>query len=89
MAKLTLKYPLTFGKATVTELNFREHATAGDLLAFDVRGPNQQTITLIANLTGTDEALIKQLHVHDFRAADTIASELIKPESDEKKPSES
>ena len=89
MAKLTLKHPLTFGKTTVDELTFREYATAEDLLAFDERGANQQTITLIANLTGTDEAVIKKLHVTDYRAADAIASELIKPEADEKNVPES
>lgn len=89
MSVLKLKYPLTFGKTTVDKLTFREHATAGDLLAFDERGPNRQTIVLIANLTGTDEALIEKLHVVDFRAADKIASDLIKGEADEKNEPES
>ena len=89
MAKLRLKHPLTFGKKTIDELTFREHATAGDLLAFDERGPNRQTIVLIASLTGTDEALIENLHVTDFRAADKIASDLIKLDGDEKNESES
>lgn len=89
MAKLTLKHPLTFGKKTIDSLNFREHATAEDLLAFDERGPNRQTIVLIANLTGTDESLIKQLHVADYRAADAIASKLIAPEANEKNEPES
>lgn len=87
--KLTLKHPLEFGTSTISELNFRDYATAADLLAFDERGANQQTIMLIANLTGTDEALIKRLHVNDFRAADVIASKLIAPEADEKKSSAS
>lgn len=89
MPKLTLKHPLEFGKTKVESLTFREHATAADLLAFDERGANQQTITLISNLTGTDEAIIKQLHVTDYRAADKIASELIKPEATEKNDQES
>ena len=84
MAKLTLKHPIQLEKSSISELTFREYATAADLLAFDERGANQQTITLIANLTGTDEALIKRLHVADYRAADAMASELIKPEADEK-----
>lgn len=87
--KLTLKHPLTVGKTTIEELTFRDYATAEDLLAFDERGANQQTIKLIANLTGSDEALIKRLHVTDYRAADAIASDLIKPEADEKNAPES
>ena len=90
MAKtLKLKHPLAFGKITFDELKFREHATANDLLAFDERGPNRQTIVLIASLTGNDEELIGRLHVEDYKAADLIASELIKPESDEKNADES
>lgn len=87
--KLKLKHPLTVGKTTIEELTFRDYATAEDLLAFDERGANQQTIKLIANLTGSDEALIKRLHVTDYRAADAIASELIRPEADEKNAPES
>lgn len=88
MKTLTLTQPLVFGKTTVNELKFRDYATAEDLLAFDKVGPNQQTITLIANMTGTDEALIKKLHVADYRAADAIASALL-TEVDEKNGSES
>lgn len=84
MKTLTLKHPIIVGKTTIEELKFREYATADDLLAFDERGANRQTIVLIANLTGTDEALIRKLHVTDYHAADIIASELIKPEADEK-----
>ncbi len=90
MKKLTLKHPITIGdNKQLTELSFRDYATANDLLAFDERGAQRQTIVLIANLTGTDEALIGKLHVHDFRAADAIASDLIKPEADEKNAQES
>jgi len=89
MKTLKLKHPIPVGKSSIEELKFREYATAEDLLAFDERGANQQTITLIANLTGTDEAVIKKLHVTDYRAADAIASELIKPEADEKNAPES
>lgn len=89
MAKMILKHPINAGKLTIEELNFRDYATAEDLLAFDERGANQQTITLIANLTGTDEELIKRLRVDDYRAADKIASQLIKPEAEEKNADES
>ncbi len=89
MAKLMLKHPIQLEKSTITELNFRDYATAADLLAFDERGANQQTITLIANLTGTDEALIKKLHVTDYREADKLASKLIAPEATEKNEQES
>lgn len=89
MNTLTLKHPLVIGKTTVSKLEFRDYATAEDMLAFDQRGPNQQTINLIASLTGTDETLIKKLHVTDYRAADTIASKLILIEDEEKNANES
>lgn len=89
MTLFKLKHPLTVGNTTIDKLNFRDYATADDLLAFDERGPNHQTIVLIANLTGTDAALIGKLHVVDFRAADKIASDLIKGEDDEKNEPES
>lgn len=75
--KLQLQHPLTFGKKTVDALTFRDHTTAGDYLAFDVRGGVAQRIALIANLTGTDESLIKQLRGPDYRAAEKIADDLI------------
>ncbi len=89
MKTLPLKHPLTVGKTTIERLTFRDHATAGDMLAFDETGATQQTITLIANLSGTDEAIVKQLHVTDFRAADALCSELIRPEATEKNAPES
>jgi hypothetical protein len=82
MAKLTLKHPLEFGKITVNDLAFRDHATAGDYLAFDQRGGVAQRIALIASLTGTDEEMVKQLHGVDYRAAVKIADDLI--DADEK-----
>lgn len=75
--KLPLKHPLTFGKTTVAELNFRDHTTAADYLSFDKRGGVAQRIALIASLTGTDEALILQLRGPDYRAAEKIADELL------------
>jgi hypothetical protein len=89
MKTLPLKHPLTIGKKAVEALHFRDHATAGDMLAFDEAGATQQTISLIANLSGMDEALIKQLHVTDFRAADALCSDLIRPEATEKNAPES
>lgn len=89
MKTLTLTHPLVLGKTTINELKFRDYATAEDMLAFDQRGPNQQTINLIASLTGTDETLVKKLHVADYRAADAIASSLIRTEDDEKNVPES
>ena len=86
---MELKHPITVGKKTIDKIVFRTFATAEDLLAFDERGPNLQTITLIASLTGTDIELIKKLHVHDLHRADKIASQLIKPEAEEKNDSES
>lgn len=89
MRTLTLKHPVSVGKKDVTELRFREFATAGDLLAFDEIGQNRQTISLIANLTGTAPEFVERLHVADFRAADAIASELLAPEQTEKNAVES
>lgn len=83
MAKLTLKHPLTFGKKTVDSLNFRDHTTAGDYLAFDQRGGVAQRIALIASLTGTDESVIRQLRGPDYRAAEKIADELIQADEAE------
>lgn len=77
MPKLKLKHPLTFGKTTVEELTFRDYATAGDYLSFDVRGGVAQNIALIASLTGTDEALVKQLRAQDYLAATKMADKLI------------
>lgn len=90
MQKLTLKHPLKLGEKTeITELKFRDYATAEDLLAFDERGANRQTITLIASLTGNDETLIKRLHVADFRAADAICSKMLAEDATEKNAPES
>lgn len=89
MKTLKLIHPIAVGQATIEELKFREYATAEDLLAFDERGVNQQTITLISNLTGNDAEIIKKLHVTDYRAADVIASELVRGDATEKNASES
>ncbi len=75
--KLALKHPLTFGTTTVASLTFRDYTTAADYLAFDQRGGVAQRITLIASLTGTDEALILQLRGPDYRAAEKIADGLM------------
>lgn len=75
--KLPLKHPLTIGKVTISELTFRDYTTAGDYLAFDMRGGVAQRIALIASLTGTDESLIKQLRGVDYRAAEAIADAMI------------
>ena len=87
--KLTLQYPIKLQNSEITHLTFKDHCTAADLLAFDERGANKQTIMLIANLTNTDEAIINKLHVADFRAADAIATKMITPEATEKNGQES
>ncbi len=81
--RLTLIHPLTIGKATISELNFRDQTCAGDYLAFDQRGGVAQRIALIASLTGTDEALIKQLKGADYRAAEKIADDMIEADEQE------
>ena len=94
--KHRLKYPLTLGNKTVEELTFRDYTTAADYLAFDVRGGVAQNIALIANITGTDEVLIKQLRGPDYKAACRIVDTLLAnddalegSDSPEKKSSES
>ena len=77
MPKLTLKYELKIGKLTIAELNFREHTTAADYLAFDRRGGVAQRIALIASMTGTDETVIGKLHGHDYRRAEKIVDALM------------
>jgi hypothetical protein len=78
MTPLPLKYPLSFGSKTIDQLNFRDYATAEDFLAFDEPGQQRATIQLIANLTGNDFELVKQLRAVDYRAADKIATALIR-----------
>ncbi|MGB7650868.1 MAG: phage tail assembly protein [Gallionella sp.] len=87
--KLVLNHPLQVGKTTLSELNFRDYATAEDFLSFDERGAQLQTITLIANLTGTDIEVIKRLRANDYRAADKIACDLLKVDATEKNVAES
>lgn len=77
MSSITLRSPLTLGKKTITELNFRDYTTAEDYLSFDQRGGVAQRIALIASLTGTDEALIKQLRGPDYVRAEKIASDML------------
>jgi hypothetical protein len=77
MPKLALKHPLTLGRKILEELIFRDYTVAADYLAFDQRGGVAQNIALIANLCGTDEAVIRQLHGSDYRAATAIADKLM------------
>jgi len=85
MAKLKLKYPLSFGEKTVEELTFRDYTTAGDYLNFDVRGGVAQNIALIASLSGTDEVLVKQLRGPDYLAATKMADKMIADDAKEDK----
>ena len=80
--KLTLLHPIPMGKTQISSLTFREHTTAGDYLAFDRSGGVSQTIALIANLTGTDEEVIKRLHGSDYKRAKGLADKLL--DQDEK-----
>jgi len=81
MPTLDLKYPLVFGKKTITQLRFRDYTTAGDYLSFDRHGGVAQRIAMIASLTGTDESLIEQLRGPDYVAAERIADALIASDS--------
>jgi hypothetical protein len=91
MPKLSLQMPIEIGKITITELTFREYTTAGDYLAFDKPGGVAQRISLIARLTGNDEAIIERMSGRDYVKAEAIADDLLKqddllPEEAEKKP---
>lgn len=74
---MKLLHPLTIGKVTVSDLNFRDHTTAADYLSFDKRGGVAQRISLIASITGTDESLITQLHGADYRRAEQLVDQMM------------
>ncbi|MDR0633624.1 MAG: phage tail assembly protein [Azoarcus sp.] len=69
MTTLKLAHPITLGRKTVEELTFRDYTTAADYLSFDTRGGVAQNIAMIASLSGTDEALVRQLRGPDYLAA--------------------
>ena len=76
--KLPLKYPIVVSdKVTIHELNFRDHTIAADYLAFDVRGGVAQRIALIANIAGTEEAVVKRMNGIDYRRAEVIVDKLM------------
>lgn len=77
MHKLILKHPLTVGKTTITELNFREHTTASDYLSFDQGGGVAQRIALIASMSGTDKVFIERLHGADYRRAEQLCERVM------------
>lgn len=77
MGNLDLTKPLTIGKLTIDKLTFRDHTTAADYLSFDQRGGVAQRIALIASMSGTDEALIKQLSGRDYLAAEKLVDGLM------------
>ena len=77
MSKLSLKHPLTIGKATIETLSFRDYTTAADYLAFDKRGNEAQNIALIASVAGMDEAVVLQLRGADYRAASELVAKLL------------
>lgn len=76
--KLLLKHPIVVSdKVTISELNFRDHTIAADYLAFDVRGGVAQRIALIANIAGTEEAVVKRMNGIDYRRAEVIVDKLM------------
>lgn len=76
--KLQLKHPIVVSdKVTISELNFRDHTIAADYLAFDVRGGVAQRIALIANIAGTEEAVVKRMNGIDYRRAEVIVDKLM------------
>jgi hypothetical protein len=86
--ELKLKHPLTIGTngKIIETLTFRDYTTAGDYLAFDIRGGVAQTQQLIANLSGTDISIIQRLRGVDYRRAGKIVDDLI--DADEKEEAE-
>ena len=76
--KLPLKHPIVVSdKVTISELNFRDHTIAADYLAFDVRGGVAQRIALIANIAGTEEAVVKRMNGIDYRRAEAVVDKLL------------
>ena len=83
MSVLKLTTPITLGKKTLESLTFRDFTIAEDYLAFDNRGGVAQRIALIAAISGTDEAVIKQLHGADYLRAEKLVSVLLDHDADE------
>lgn len=75
--RLSLNVPITIGKKTITELEFRDYTTADDYLAFDVRGGVAQRQALIASMSGTDVALIRKIRGVDYIRAERIVSDML------------
>lgn len=76
--KLLLIHPIVVSdKVTISELNFRDHTIAADYLAFDVRGGVAQRIALIANIAGTEEAVVKRMNGVDYRRAEVVVDKLL------------
>ncbi|TPQ28944.1 hypothetical protein [Methylomonas koyamae] len=78
---MKLLIPLRLLKTEITEINFRGYTTAEDYLSFDQRGGVAQRIALIASLTGTDEALIRQLRGPDYIRAEQLASDMLEADA--------
>lgn len=72
---------IIIGKTQITELNFRDYTTAEDYLSFDQRGGVAQRIALIASMTGTDEALIRQLRGPDYIRAEQLVSDMLEADA--------
>jgi hypothetical protein len=83
MSILKLTKPITIGKKTLESLTFRDYTIAEDYLAFDNRGGVAQRIALIAAISGTDEAVIKQLHGADYLRAEKLVSVLLDHDADD------
>lgn len=73
--------PILLGKTQITELNFRAYTTAEDYLCFDQRGGVAQRIALIASLTGTDEALVRQLRGPDYIRAEQLVRDMLEADA--------
>jgi hypothetical protein len=78
MATLKLTHPITLGRKTIEELTFRDYTTAADYLSFDTRGGVAQNIAMIASLSGTDEALVRQLRGPDYLAAVSLFERILR-----------
>ncbi|WP_445372737.1 hypothetical protein ACH518_09655 [Methylomonas sp. HW2-6] len=78
---LKLTNPLKIGKTEIASLEFRDYTTAEDYLSFDQRGGVAQRIALIASLTGTDVALIRQLRGPDYIRAEQMVSDMLEADA--------
>lgn len=84
MTKVTLKNPITVGKAEVSELTFRE-AEVGDLIAGEMVGKTAgqvaQVAATLASMCGITYPEFKAIKARDFAAISEATADLLAGES--------